>query len=306
MRRIHLSDRKSIPLLLKPEHISSIQSLNLVAKFVVEGMIAGMHKSPYHGFSSEFLEFRQYRDGESTKNIDWRKEAKTEKSFVRVFEDETNLTANILIDASASMGFSYGDRISKFEYARVLAASLAWILIRQRDLTGLIIFDENIREQIRPGSTNLKLREIIGTLQNSECLSRTNSPKAFSAAVPFLKKRGLTIVISDFLEEPDSILEALRHLKYQNQEVVAVRVLDPLEVDFNIDGAVYLNDLETGSKINIDSDVIKKVYGNSFAEHKKKIVDGMHDFHTTFVETTTERTFAETLQVILNKRGRLF
>ncbi|HON11159.1 MAG TPA: DUF58 domain-containing protein, partial [Chitinispirillaceae bacterium] len=163
--------------LVNPKYLIPL-NLNLRAKMIVEGTIAGLHKSPYHGFSAEFLEYRPYLEGESTRRIDWRKFAKTDRTVVKLFEDETNLFAHILVDKSASMAFSSSGNMTKFEYARTLAASLAMLLVNQRDAVGLAVFDEQIGTFLPPRSTNIQLRNIINSLNSIQPGAATLCGKA--------------------------------------------------------------------------------------------------------------------------------
>ena len=218
---------------LHPEHLAPIRNLDLRARLIVEGTIAGLHQSPYHGFSTEFLEYRPYLPGESTRRIDWRKFAKTDRTVVRLFEDETNLYANILIDKSASMKFCSTKIMDKYDYARTLAASLALILVRQRDAVGLSAFDETTSCSLAPHSTNIQLKTIMANLTAWKL--RRHAVRG--RIIPFaqtLKKRGLCIVISDLFDEPEEIIRGLRHLRFKKQDIIVLRIADPMEQNFKM------------------------------------------------------------------------
>jgi uncharacterized protein (DUF58 family) len=292
--------------LIKPEHLAPIRSLNLKAKLIVEGMIAGLHKSPYHGFSAEFLEYRSYRQGESTRKIDWRKFAKTDKSVVRLFEDETNLFAHILIDKSASMVFSTGKEISKFEYARVLAASIAWILIRQRDAVGFAAFDENVKTYIPPRSTNVQLKNILVALDKITAGAATRCGNAINTLAGSLQKRGLCIVLSDFFDNPDQIIQGLRHLYFKRQDILILWILDPFENNFSSSKSLRLHDLETGRILNMDGRTAMEYFSRGFTEHKEKIFNACKDMHIDSEIITTTEPFQKALLRILEKRRKMF
>ena len=291
---------------LRPEHLAPIRSLSLRAKCIVEGLIAGFHKSPYHGFSSEFLEYRPYRFGEPARCIDWRKYAKTERSVVRLFEDETNLFARILLDKSASMLFRGKGAMSKFDFARTLAASLAWILIRQRDAVGLAVFDEGIEISISPRSTNLQLKTIISNLERITPGKSTNCGSAVDAIAGSLKKRGLCILISDLFDNPDTVISSLRHLRFKKQDVMVVWVLDPLEIDFKRADRLKIRDLETREELVLDGETAGYFYRRDFGEHRRKIEEACRELMIDCVIMQTNEPFQKALIRLLEKRRRLF
>jgi len=291
---------------LKPEHLVPIRSLSLRAKGIVEGLIAGLHRSPYHGFSSEFLEYRPYRYGEPARCIDWRKYARTQKSVVRLFEDETNLYARILLDKSASMQFCSTGEMSKFEYARTLAASLAWILIRQRDAVGLTVFDDTVDITIPPRSTNYHLKTIISSLELVTPSKRTNCSTAVNTIAHTVKKRGLSILISDFFDDPESIINSLHHLRFKRQDVILLWILDPMEIDFNNEARLKIRDVETNEELVLDGETAGFFYGKGLAEHRNKIEKACRELSIDCTIISTQEPFQKALIRILEKRRRLF
>jgi uncharacterized protein (DUF58 family) len=272
---------------------------------IVEGTIAGLHKSPFHGFSSEFLEYRPYLHGEPARKVDWRKYAKSDKAFVRLYEDETNLSAHILLDKSASMGFGSGG-VTKFDYARTLAASIAWILVRQKDAAGLVAFDEEIRFYMPPKSTNLQLKNIISYLEASGAEHRTQCGAVINSAAAMLKKRGLCVVISDFLDDPESIAMGLRHLRFKRQDILAIAVADPMELNFDGRSDYRLKDLETGREITIDSRTASEYFNTGMAGHRSALVDICRELKVDFEEVSTDEPFHKSLMRVIDKRRRLF
>jgi uncharacterized protein (DUF58 family) len=291
--------------LLRPEHVAPIRSLSLRAKLIVEGMIAGLHRSPYHGFSAEFLEYRPYRHGESTRLIDWRKYARTDRSVVRLFEDETNLSARILLDKSASMQFHSAGPMNKYEYGRTLAASLAWILIRQRDAVGLAAFDEKVETMIPPRSTNVQLKTILGVLDRLTPSRATACGTAIDAIARTIQKRGLCILISDFFDEPQAIIQGLRHLRFKRQDVMAIWMLDPLERDFHKDADLQIRDVETGEVVLLDGVTAAQYYREGFDRHRAEIQAAMAELAVDCEMVTTDEPFQKALLRIVEKRGRL-
>ena len=290
---------------LSPEHVAPIRNLTLRAKMIVEGTIAGLHKSPFHGFSSEFLEYRPYLVGEPARKVDWRKYAKSDKAFVRLYEDETNLSAHILLDKSASMGFGSG-AVTKFDYARTLAASVAWILVRQKDAAGIVAFDEEIRFYMPPKSTNLQLKNIISYLESSAAEHKTQCGAVINSAAAMLGKRGLCVVISDFLDDPESIAMGLRHLRFKRQDILAIAVADPMELRFDGKSDYRLKDLETGREITIDSQTAAEYFNAGMSEHRSALGTICRELKVDFEEVSTDEPFHKSLMRVIDKRRRLY
>lgn len=290
---------------LKPEHIAPIRNLNLQAKLIVEGLLAGLHKSPFHGFSSEFSEYRAYREGEPIRFIDWRKYAKTERSYVRLYEDETNCIAHILIDKSASMAFSGRGVMSKFDYARALAASIAWILIRQRDAVSLAVFDEEITTYLPPHSTNLQLKNIISTLENLKPAEKTRCGSAIERLANNIKKRGMTVVISDLFDESEEIIRGLKHLRFKRQDVSLIWLIDPLEENFSSDRNYKLQDLETNENIFLDGHTASLYLREGLMTHRKVIEEACRELKVDFSIIETNEPFVKALTRILDMRKKL-
>jgi len=290
--------------ILTPEHIAPIRTLSLRARLIVEGMIAGMHKSPYHGFSAEFSEYRAYRSGESTRMIDWRKYAKSDRPVVRLFEDETNCQAHILIDKSASMGFASGKLMSKFEYARTLAASIAWILIRQRDAVALAAFDEEVVTYLPPRSTNTQLKTIISSLDALVCSAPTRCGRTIDRLARGLKKRGMTIILSDFFDEPHDIINGLRHLRYKRQDVLCIWLLDPQELSFSEKRSWLLRDSETGRTITLDGRTAAEGLGHGLHLHRERLLGACSELKIDFCTIRTDEPFVPALMRVLSSRGR--
>ncbi|MFP4416538.1 MAG: DUF58 domain-containing protein [Chitinispirillaceae bacterium] len=290
---------------LKPEQLVPIRSLSLRAKLIVEGIIAGLHRSPYHGFSADFLEYRPYRFGEPTRMIDWRKFARSDKTVVRLFEDETNLYARILVDTSASMRFKGGGQMTKYDYARTVAASLAWILIRQRDAVGVVTFDEKIGLSVPPRSTNVQLKTILNTLEAVKPSNATACGKALNTIAQTLRKRGLSVIISDMLDDPDDIIQGLRHLRFKRQEVVVIWVSDPQESDFRQNTPLRMIDIETNQELVLDAQTAAQYHMDGFTSHRRKIEEACKELAIDCEIVTTDTPFHTALFRILEKRRRL-
>jgi len=232
---------------LDPKTLTKIGSLDLKARLIVEGYISGQHKSPYHGFSVEFAEHRPYMSGDSTKNLDWKIFARRDRYFVKEFEEETNLKAYLLLDCSASMGYS-SQKISKFEYASHLAAALAYLLIRQKDAVGLVTYDQAIKSYLPPSSKRVHLGPLLGQLEHSRPSSQTKTAPTLHHMAERIKRKGLVILLSDLLDIPDEVLFGLKHFRHKGHEVIVFHILDPMERTFGFHKEAIFEDLETGEK----------------------------------------------------------
>jgi uncharacterized protein (DUF58 family) len=291
---------------ITPDHAASIRNLSLRARLIVEGTMAGLHQSPYHGFSSEFLEYRPYFPGESARRIDWRKYAKSKRTVIRLFEDETNLFAAILVDKSASMRFSSVSAMNKYDYARTLAASLAWILIGQRDAVGLYAFDEKTSLSVPPRSTRVQLQTILAHLDALTPSGATRCGEALSRLAAPLNKRGLCIVISDLFDDADDIIRGLRHLRFKKQDVIVLRISDPMEHRFNGTSSLRIRDMETGEEILLDAQTAARFYNAGNLSHKNSIERACRDLRIDYEEILTTEPFRKALVRVLDKRRRLF
>lgn len=255
---------------LNPEILSRITNLELLARTVVEGFVSGLHRSPFKGFSVEFMEYRQYVPGDDPKRLDWKLYARSDRLFIKEFEDETNTSCHILLDVSNSMGYKTG-KLNKLEYASYLAASLAYFMIRQRDSVGLYLFDDKIRTQIPPKSTTGHLHTILRSLESVEASDKTEMSKPFHELAEAVKKRGIIIIISDLLDEVDKISNGLKHFSFNGNEVVLFQILDPFEMEFKFNDIVELEDMETGEKMLIVGDAAQEHYLRNYENFKRRI-----------------------------------
>jgi len=269
-------------------------------------MNVGVHRSPYHGFSAEFLEYRAYQPGESTRCIDWRKYAKSDATVVRLFEDETNLYAYLLLDTSGSMRFASAGYASKFAYASILCASLAWILVRQRDAVGFAAFDQATRILMSPRSTNVQLRAIIGQLDRLSPNGSAGCGIAMDDLAARLNKRGMSIVVSDLLDDIDSIGRGLRHLRYKRQDTILLWIRDPMERRFAQGPPVRLHDLESDTRLHLDPHIAAAYYNDGMARHEQALEKLCRDLHVDLVPVGTDEPFQKTLSRVMQKRKRLY
>lgn len=288
---------------IDPAALMRIKNLQLRAKAVVEGFFSGLHRSPYHGFSVEFSEYRQYTSGDDLRFLDWRLFARSDRYYIKRFEDETNLRCYLLVDASRSMG--YGSlAYNKAEYAKTAAATLAYFLAAQRDAVGLVTFDERIQEYLparyRPG----QLHRIM------LALSRALSGRATDLGTPLEQiartaaKRGLIVLISDLLAPIDALERQLGYLRSRGHDVMLLRVLDPAEIDFRFDDAAQFEDLESGRQLYVDPQAARQRYLEQFAEHAAAIIRTCNRLGIDYHQLATDRPLELVLFDFLNSRLR--
>jgi len=244
---------------LDPAVVARLGTLELKARAVVEGFISGLHRSPFKGFSVEFAEYRQYIPGDDLSTMDWKVYARSDRHYVKKFEEETNVHCQLLLDVSGSM--AYGSRgISKFEYAACLAASLGYLMNRQRDGVGLIAFSDHIVDAL-PSSTRAgHLRQLLVALERLEVGSRTDVAKPLHDVAESLTKRGMVVLISDLLDDPDSVIRGLKHFQYRGSDVLVFHVLDPDEVEFPFERATTFEDLESGDEVTALPGAVREHY----------------------------------------------
>ena len=244
---------------LSPKIISRLNNLYLKARFVVEGFIVGLHKSPYHGFSVEFSEHRTYGYGDEIRHIDWKLWGKTDKYFVKQFEEETNLKAYLLLDQSSSMHYKSGDT-SKLEYAKMLTASLTYLMLKQQDAVGLTLFDNKIRNNIPPRSKKSHINVILSQLENISQGSKTKIAPILHKIAEVTQKRGLIILISDLFDSQEDVLSSLQHFRYKGHEVIVFHILDDQELKLKFNQLTRFLDMETGEEIITEPWHIQKDY----------------------------------------------
>jgi uncharacterized protein (DUF58 family) len=245
---------------LKPEVIRQIARLDLRAQFIVKGFLQGLHASPFHGFSVEFSEHRKYTQGDDPKDIDWLVYAKTDKYYVKKFEAETNITGYLVMDLSRSMGYTYRQELSKFEYGICLAAALCYLMIHQQDPVGLVSFDEKIRQSLPPRSKRTQLGNVLSLLAKLKPAGKTNIAHSLIQIAAMLRHRSLVMLFSDLLGDPEPILQALRRLRHGGHDVILFHILDEAEVKFPFDGMVEFEEPESQDKLLIDASSFRSDY----------------------------------------------
>jgi len=234
---------------LDPAVVARLGTLELKARTIVEGFLSGLHRSPFKGFSVEFAEYRQYIPGDDLHTIDWKVYARSDRYYVKKFEEETNLDCHLLLDVSGSMEYGSHHGLSKFEYGACLAASLGYLMNRQRDAVGLTAFDENVVSMLPASSRPGHLRALLITLERLMAGRKTNVSKPLHLLADSLTKRGLVVLISDLLDEPDEVIRGLKHFQFRGIDVIVFHVLDSDEIDFPFEHATRFEDLETNEEV---------------------------------------------------------
>ena len=245
---------------LKPEVIRQVARLDLRAKFIVEGFISGLHASPFHGFSVEFSEHRKYTPGDNIADIDWNVFAKTDRFYIKKFQAETNLTGYLVMDLSGSMGYTYRQEMTKFDYGVCLAAALGYLMIHQQDPVGVIAFDEKVTQSLAPKSKRTQLANILSLLTKLSPAGATAIGRSLHQVAGMLRHRSLVMLFSDLLGEPAPILKALHRLRHSGHDVIIFHILDEAEALFPFDGMLELEDNETSERILVDADAVKADY----------------------------------------------
>jgi uncharacterized protein (DUF58 family) len=317
---------------LIPSVVARLSNIELKAKCVVEGFMTGLHKSPYHGFSVEFAEHRQYMPGDDLKFLDWKVYARTGRYYVKRFEEETNLKSYILLDISKSMDFSssrskqsneekkgfanfFGKAkspvektksyLTKLEYGSYIAASLAYLMLLQRDAISLTTYDTQIQNFIHPRATDSNLKLILHGLNNIQSTDKTGTVRCLNEIADKVKRRGLVVIISDLFDDQKEVLSALRHFKYSKNEVIVFQILDPIELNFLSGNPVTLKDLETQEEMYSQPFVIQKAYREAVKEFTETYKNECAKSDIDYIMLSTENSFDKALINYLSKRMKM-
>ena len=295
----------SVEKYLKPEVINQIKRLDLRAQFVVKGFLHGLHASPFQGFSVEFSEHRKYTQGDDLKDIDWQVYAKTDKYYVRKFEAETNITGYLVMDLSRSMGYTFEQTLTKFDYAICLAAALAYLMTQQQDPVGMVTFNDKIRASLPPRSKRTQLSNILSLLSKAKPEGTTDFKHSMGQLAAMLKNRSLVMVFSDFLVNEQETLDALYRLRHGGHDVILFHVLDEAEVSFPFRGLYKMRDPETGEELSIDGDSFRNAYTERIAEFRDMLAKECRKSGVDYVPLDTSMQFDKALLgYLLTRRAR--
>jgi uncharacterized protein (DUF58 family) len=286
--------------------IGRIDNMQLLAKVVVEGFVLGLHRSPYRGFSVEFAEYRQYAAGDEIKHIDWKVFGKTDRYYIKQFEEETNLSCYILLDASGSMSYKSDPQgLSKLEYASYMAACLSYFIMRQRDAVGLMVFDDKVRSVLPARMRQSHLKHVMATLEGIQAGGETGMAAPMHDLADGLKRKGLVILISDLLDEPESVLSALQHFRFTGHDLLVFQVMDNAELTFPFDSMTEFTDLETGLKSTVSAEGIKPVYMNELQAFLAAYEKGCADVKADYKLFNTKQPLELALSEYLFRRSRM-
>jgi uncharacterized protein (DUF58 family) len=287
-----------------PDGLARVGHMELVARQVVEGFLTGRHRSPYHGFSVEYLDHRQYTPSDEYRSIDWKILARTDKYYVKLFEDETNMRAHILLDCSRSMSFQSGE-ISKLVWGSYLAAALAYLMIHQNDAVGLVLFDSEVRQYLPPKARPTQFRRILELLDHNYSKEDTDVGSVLHDVAERIPRRGLVIIISDLIDDETRIANGLQHFRHNNHEVVVFHVLDEAELTFPYDRLTRFKDMEGAGRLTANPKSLRARYLtriNSFLEGLKA---ACHERKISYNLANTQEQYAQFLAAYLEKRARL-
>ena len=283
----------------QPERLAKLTNLNLRVRQAVEGFISGLHRSPHRGFSVEFAEHREYPPGDDLRHLDWVAWARSDRYYIKQYEQETNLRAYILLDVSASMDYRYTGESTKFTYGCFLSACLAYLMCRQQDAVGIIAFDQDVRFHIPPASTPAHLDRIFTSLEQIEPGRRTAVAGTFHSLADRIAKRGLIIVISDLYDDQLEILRALQHFVYKKHQIIVFHVLDAAELEFPFSKTVSFVDMETREKLQVDTRYVKQAYldeiGAFIERYRRECSERKIDYSLTTTSTPYDRMLLDYL-----------
>jgi len=303
---------------LDPRVLARVRRLDLVAKFAVEGFMAGLHRSPYHGFSAEFSEHRQYMPGDPLRFLDWKVYAKTDRLYLKRFEEETNVQAYLLLDRSGTMG--YGEGLTKWDYARMASAALAYLLHSQRDAVGMALFDHEIRRWVPARSVSGHLDVLLREMDRFPAAEPTDPSTALHRLAERIRRKGLIVLLSDLLlpaqsagAAGDSLVEAmadrwlsvLKHFRHQGHDVLVFHVLHPDEVDFGFGGPVEFQGLEGEPKLLVDTWSVGHIYRGHMVRYLELVERGCREAHVDYHRLLTTSSLDLALSSSLDKRRRL-
>ena len=290
---------------LDPAILAGISGIDLVAKTVVEGFVNGLHRSPDFGFSQEFAEYRMYTPGDDLRHVDWNVYARTERCYLKRSKGETNTMVTILIDASASMSYS-SLPASKLEYAKFLASSLAYLASKQRDSSGLIVFDDEVRQFVAPSARQGHLHRVLHAIERAVPGKRTDYAKPFFHFQQFLTRRGIVAVISDFWEDPELVARTIAPLRWKGNEVVLFHLLDPAEVRPKLTAPVVMVDLETDDEIEVSPEYAHTEYREKIDAHIAAMKSAAQGAGLDYMMVQTDQPLDAALREYLTRRqGRL-
>lgn len=287
---------------LDPAVLAKFDVSPLIAKLIVEGFISGLHRSPFHGFSVEFADHREYVPGDDLKYLDWQVYARTDRYYIKRYQEETNLRCYLVLDRSASMAFGTG-AITKWDYSCFLTTCLAYMIMKQQDAAGLALFGAKPGVLVPPRCRTTHLRQIMGIMIRNPPSGETHVSASLQAIVRNLKRRGLVVVISDLIDDPPETLKALRMIRAHGHDTIVFHIQDPAEIDFPFDGATVFRDMETGEELEIDPASVRKAYIKHMEETGEFYRKGLREMGVDYEAINTRQPYDVALSAYLQKRA---
>ncbi len=300
-------DRSVIDRFLQPRVLAALARLPLTSRRVVDGAMVGTHRSPMKGYSTEFADHRQYVTGDDLKHLDWKVFSRTERYYIKRYEENTNLRAHLVLDCSASMAFPRkrsADQMSKYAYGCHLAAALAFVLVRQQDPVGLVLFNDDVVANIPPLRSMSHLRRMLSTMDESEPKASTDAGKALHAVAGLVRRRGLIILISDLMDEPQATALALAHLRQRGHDAIVIQVLDEAELNFPHEKTITFRDMETAARITVNGAEVAADYQRQLAEFLQQQKKMCYEQQFDYVLASTATPHESLLTALLTRRQR--
>jgi uncharacterized protein (DUF58 family) len=289
---------------LDPHTLAKLKGLHLRARHIVEGYVAGQHRSPYQGFSIEFAEHREYSPGDDLRHLDWKVYGKTDKLYLKQYEDETNLICHLVVDASESMTYrGPGSALSKLESAQCVAAALAWLVLHQQDAVGLVTFDQQIRQAIRPSSSPAQLKQIVQALESAQASAKTATGPILHELAKRWNKRAIVMLFTDAFDDVNTLLAGLKHLRHQRHDVALFHVLDRAELEFPFQSPLEFQGLEAWPQVQADPRGLSDTYRREFEAFRKRLEQGCRAQRVDYILLRTDRPIDLMLASYLHGRG---
>lgn len=290
---------------LDPAVLARLEGLQLRAARIVEGYVSGLHRSPYQGFSVEFAEHREYAPGDDLRYVDWKVFGKTDKVYLKQYEEETNLIAYLVLDTSESMLYqSEAAPLSKLEYAQCSAAALAYLVIRQQDSAGLVTFDDAVRQFVRPSSSASHLAQLVGVMEQTDAVRKTRTGPIFHELAERFTRRGIVFILSDLFDNTEAMLAGLKHFRHRRHDVVVLHTLDPAELDFPFQHATMFHGMEAMGDLLVEPAQLRRAYQQEIQRFTSQVRAGCLAQGADYVQVRTDQPLDNVLNTYLAQRRR--
>jgi uncharacterized protein (DUF58 family) len=291
--------------LLDPHTLARIHGLELRARRIVEGYVAGLHRSPYQGFSNEFAEHREYAPGDDLRYVDWKVFGKTDKVYLKQFEEETNLICYLLLDTSESMQYQGpGAPMTKLAYAQCAAASLAYLVLRQRDSVGLVTFDQEVQQLVRPSSNASQLKQLVHVMESTTGARKTRTGPIFHDLAERFSRRGIVVILSDLFDDVDAMLAGLKHFRHRRHDVIILHILDPAEIDFPFQNVTMFKGLEALGEVVTEPRSLRAAYQEELQSYLKRIRTGCRAQQVDYLTVRSDEPLDAVLTAFLSARKK--